>query len=61
MNNAPKNFILTALLLASLTIALLDIADTRYPELIRAVRKAGGEMYELRSRENDHATQGILR
>ena len=42
-------------------VGMLDIADTPYPELIRAVRKVGGEMYELRYRENDHATQGISR
>lgn len=34
-------------------VGMLDIADTPYPELIRAVRKVGEEMYELRHREND--------
>jgi hypothetical protein len=42
-------------------VGMLDIADTPSPELIRAVRKVGGEMYELRYRENDHTPQGILR
>lgn len=36
-------------------IGLLDMADTPYPELIRAVRRIGAEMYQLRYRDNAHA------
>jgi hypothetical protein len=36
-------------------IGLLDIADTPYPEIIRAVRRIGAEMYESRYRGNAHA------
>ena len=43
------------------TVGMLDIADTPYPELIRAVRKVGGEMYEVRHYDNDHAKRGSLR
>ena len=34
-------------------VGMLDIADSPYPELIRAVRKVGGQMYEVRYRGND--------
>ena len=36
-------------------IGLLDMADTPYPELIRAVRRIGAEMYQFRYRDNAHA------